>query len=85
MAPVFSEKEYADVYLPGKAEWTHLWTGTTYKVGNEGLLIENFLSMHGQPAVFYRDTTEYTISEVLKQFETTLKFDFKVLQATKDN
>lgn len=32
VAPSFGEKEYIDVYLPGETEWTHLWTGSTYKV-----------------------------------------------------
>jgi alpha-glucosidase (family GH31 glycosyl hydrolase) len=58
VAPLFDEKEYMTVYLPGKTEWTHLWTGTTYKVSSEGLLLNNFPVMYGQPAVFYRDTAE---------------------------
>ncbi len=33
MAPVFGEQEYMNVYLPGGVSWTHIWTGTIYKVG----------------------------------------------------
>ena len=47
VTPVFGEMEHVDVYLPGKTEWTHLWTGTTYKVKRDGLNLRNFLVMHG--------------------------------------
>ena len=47
VAPLFGEKEYIDVYLPGGSEWTHLWTGTIYKVKNDGLRLEGFLVMYG--------------------------------------
>ena len=47
VAPVFGEKEYLDLYLPGESDWTHLWSGTMYEVKSEGLDLKNFLSMYG--------------------------------------
>ena len=47
VAPVFSETESVDVYLPANSEWTHLWSGKTYKVEEEGMYLENFTAMLG--------------------------------------
>ena len=78
VSPVFGEKEYIDVYLPGETEWTHLWSGTTYKVNSNGLKLRSFLVMYGQPAVFYRDTASFKISSVLEPYRTTTKIDLKL-------
>lgn len=38
MAPTFLKgATERDVYLPGPAEWTHLWNGKTYSVTAKGL------------------------------------------------
>ena len=66
MAPTFGEGSRRDVYLPGPATWTHLWSHKQYDVGANGMTLENFLTLIGQPAVFYRDTDAYQISSVLK-------------------
>ena len=60
MAPVFSETEtQRNVYLPGPAEWTHAWSGTTYYVDSstKGMSITIDAPL-GQPAVFYRSSLE---------------------------
>lgn len=68
MAPTFSEEGQRNVYLPGPSNWTYLWTHKEFNVGSEGLHLEGFSTPIGQPAVFYRDTDTYKISEVLKSF-----------------
>lgn len=60
-----------DVYLPGPAEWTHLWSGLTYSVDEHGLSLENFATPIGEPAVFTRDTESVRMSEVLKEYYGT--------------
>jgi alpha-glucosidase (family GH31 glycosyl hydrolase) len=73
VAPAFSDSEYRDVYLPGVTIWTHMWTGVTHEVGSEGKLLKDFLVMFGQPAVFYRDTHNCKVSEILSQFKNKTK------------
>jgi alpha-glucosidase (family GH31 glycosyl hydrolase) len=58
VAPVF-KPDISDrqVYLPGPAQWTHLWTGELIKVGS-GISIAVNCEL-GFPPVFYRDTAHY--------------------------
>jgi alpha-glucosidase len=54
------------VYLPGPATWTHMWSGEIFEVlSSITVTIDCEL---GYPAVFYRDTSAYIISQVLAKF-----------------
>ena len=45
------------VYLPAGAEWTHLWSGATYRGGTRVTVPAPI----GQPPVFYRDGSNWTV------------------------
>ena len=62
-----------DIYLPGPAEWTHLWSGQTYSVGSNGMSIQQFSTPIGEPAVFTRDTEAVKMSEILKDYYGSAK------------
>lgn len=69
VAPVFNTgKDTRSVYLPGPAEWKHLWTGEVYSVGEEGHWIEKMATPIGEPAVFTQDTESVKMSEILKDY-----------------
>lgn len=69
MAPVFDETaESVTVYLPGPTIWTHVWSGKLYDVTFEGMELVDFAAPVGQPAVFYRNTAKYSLSDVMTQF-----------------
>lgn len=69
VAPVFlTGAVERDVYLPGPAEWTHLWTGETYSVNEHGMSMQNFAAAIGEPAVFTRDTEAWKMSEILSDY-----------------
>ena len=72
VAPTFLEgATERDIYLPGPAEWKHLWSGKTYSVGAQGLSIQNFATPIGEPAVFTRDTKTVKMSEILNDYYGT--------------
>ena len=68
MAPVFTSSNKRDVYLPGPTKWTSIWDGVEYDVDLKGLLLNDVDCPVGSPPVFYRDTSNYKISTVLKPF-----------------
>lgn len=69
VAPVFLKGASArDVYLPGPAEWTHVWSGKTYSVGAKGLSMLDFPAPIGEPAVFTRDTEKVKMSNILREY-----------------
>ena len=42
-APIFKESATSrDVYLPGPAKWTHIWSGDVFEVDSNGRTLENF-------------------------------------------
>ena len=52
-APIFKKKATKrDVYLPGPAKWTHLWSGTVYEVTESGMSLSDFDAPIGEPIVF---------------------------------
>ena len=75
MAPTFGEETRRDLYLPGPATWTHLWSHKQYEVGTEGMALDNFLTLIAQPAVFYRDTDAYQISGLFKELVKPVVFE----------
>ena len=84
MAPIVehSHDKGRDVYLPGPATWTYLWNGRVYEVGEDGLWLKMFPAPVGSPPVFYRDTSAYKISAVLKPFQYPLHVDQKPPSST---
>jgi sulfoquinovosidase len=69
MAPVFHETdESRNVFLPGPALWTHLFSGQLFESPKEGLDLPDFPAPLGKPAVFYRNTNSCQLTEVLSQF-----------------
>ena len=57
MAPIFKEGATSrEVYLPGPAQWTHLWSGDVFNVDERGQTLVDFAAPIGEPAVFIRDT-----------------------------
>jgi len=65
-APIFEKgADSRSVYLPGPAEWTHLWTGDVYTVGEHGMHLNNFSTPIGEPAVFARNTEAYDMLQIL--------------------
>ena len=72
MAPVLEAgQDKRDVYLAGPATWKHLWSGEEFEVGEEGLYLMHFSAPLGQPAVFTRDTDEFTISDIFLDLYST--------------
>ena len=72
MAPVLEAgKDSRDVYLAGPATWKHLWSGEEFEVGEEGLYLMDFSAPLGQPAVFTRDTDDFTISDIFLDLYST--------------
>ena len=69
VAPVFEEGATTrDVYLPGPAEWTHLWSNEKYSVDSMGMDLMDFSTPIGQPAVFIRDTDQVKMTEILADY-----------------
>ena len=69
VAPVFEEGATSrDVYLPGPAEWTHLWSNEKYSVDSSGMDLMDFSTPIGQPAVFIRDTDKVKMTEILADY-----------------
>lgn len=69
MAPIFKESQTVrDVVLPGPATWTRLFSGEQIEVQGDSLTLEGVSCEMGLPAVYYRDTEGYTISDVLDQY-----------------
>ena len=69
VAPMFEQGKTArSVYLPGPAEWKHLWSGEPFSVSEKGHWIEKFDAIIGEPAVFTRDTEYVNMSEILKDY-----------------
>jgi len=69
MAPIFVESSTSrDVVLPGPATWTRLFTGESFEVTGDTLSLTDVSCEIGQPAVYYRDTASYKISEILDQY-----------------
>lgn len=74
VAPIVVEGDVSrDVYLPGPAEWKHLWTGDVYSVGEHGLKLSDFSAPIGQPAVFTRDTEAVKMSAILADIYPTVQ------------
>ena len=83
MAPVFEAgKDSRDVYLAGPATWKHMWSGEEFEVGSEGLYLMDFSAPLGQPAVFTRDTDEFTISDIFLEQYSTIKHPTYQTRAT---
>ena len=69
VAPVFEEgAKTRDVYLPGPAVWTHLWSNEKYTVESKGVDLMDFDTPIGQPAVFIRDTEQVKMTEILADY-----------------
>ena len=69
IAPVFKEgADKRDVYLPGPAKWTHLWSGTVYDVTEHGMDLQDFASQIGEPIVFVQDTDAVKMTEILADY-----------------
>mmetsp|Transcript_17146 Transcript_17146/g.23122 ORF Transcript_17146/g.23122 Transcript_17146/m.23122 type:complete len:171 (+) Transcript_17146:1794-2306(+) len=81
VAPVFEEGATSrDVYLPGPAEWTHLWSGVKYSVESYGLDLADFSAPIGSPAVFVRDTNEVKMTEILADYIGTGDAELNLIQ-----
>lgn len=74
MAPVFQESTFdafeqdltvRDVYLPGPAEWTDMWSGELYTVDEQGLWLREFEAPISYPPIFYYDSRIFKFSELL--------------------
>lgn len=72
MAPIFKSKQTTrNVVLPGPATWTRLFSGETIEVTGDSLTLTEVSCEMGAPAVYYRDTADYLMSEVLDQYLET--------------
>lgn len=71
VAPMFSVDPHGmdtrDVYLPGPASWTCLWTGMVSKITVKGWWLLDYKAPIGQIPVFYRDTESFNAEKVLGQ------------------
>ena len=69
VAPVFKKgSETRAVYLPGPAEWTHLWTGEVFEVSEHGLHLSEVETPIGEPAVYVRNTEAWDMLEILSHY-----------------
>lgn len=69
MAPIFKKDATSrDIYLPGPATWTHLWTGEVYEVDENGMSLQDFEAQIGEPAVFTQDTADVKMSYILRDY-----------------
>ena len=68
-APIFKKNaKKRDVYLPGPAKWTHLWSGTVYDVTESGMSLSDFDAPIGEPIVFVKDTADVKMTEILADY-----------------
>jgi len=69
VAPMFKEgADKRDVYLPGPAKWTHMWSGTVYDISEHGMHLEDFAAPIGAPIVFVMDTDAVKMTEILAEY-----------------
>jgi len=65
-APIFHLwQRKRDVFLPGPATWTHLWSGQVWEVDQNGITLEDFAAPIGEPAIFTRNTEKFNMDEIL--------------------
>ena len=70
MAPVFSGTDVSrNVYLPGPATWTHMFSGEIIPVGPEGLTITEAHAPLGTPLVYTRDTNQFNFTQMWQDFQ----------------